>query len=123
MSVPHNIIPEIIDQHAEEAAFLWGLRRTAVAAPHYNLQDLADLDERVEAHIDGLRIAGEYGLEICMTNLKYKAAGEMFAASVLLLEQDNRESLDKLYQLAEGSPETIPGLISAFGWVRLYLKP
>jgi len=43
------IIEDIVSQHAEEAAFLWLLRDNAVRAPHYNLKDLADLEERVEA--------------------------------------------------------------------------
>jgi len=59
------IIESIVSQHAEEAAFLWLLRDLAVAAPHYSLQDLADLDERVEAHIDGLRVAGDPGWVFC----------------------------------------------------------
>jgi len=118
MSIPQNIIPNIIDQHSEEAAFLWGLRSTAVSAPHYSLQDLADLDERVEAHIDGLRIAGKYGFEVCIKNLEYKAAGEMFAAGVLALENGDADHLEPIYQLAESEPEMIPGLISAFGWVQ-----
>ena len=37
-------IPHIIDQHAEEAAFLWLLRSDAVSAPHYDLEDLVRLD-------------------------------------------------------------------------------
>lgn len=56
-----SIIQKIIDIHAEEAAFLWLLRRGAVHAPHYDLEDLAKLDARVEAHIHGLRTAGEIG--------------------------------------------------------------
>jgi hypothetical protein len=48
------VIESIVEQHAEEAAFLWLLRDAAVRAPHYSLKDLADIDERVEAHIDGL---------------------------------------------------------------------
>jgi hypothetical protein len=55
------VIPTIIEQHAEEAAFLWLLRDAAVRAPHYSLKNLADLDNRVEAHLDGLRIAGLEG--------------------------------------------------------------
>jgi hypothetical protein len=35
-----EIITEIVDQHAEEAAFLWLLRDAAVSAPHYLLADL-----------------------------------------------------------------------------------
>jgi hypothetical protein len=55
MNNPSPIIPEIIDQHAEEAAFLWLRRDAAVHQPHYDIEDLAELDERVEAHLDGLR--------------------------------------------------------------------
>ena len=66
------VIVNIVEQHAEEASFLWLLRRAAVEAPHYSLADLAALDERVEAHIDGLRIAGEVGQQICEQNLSTK---------------------------------------------------
>jgi hypothetical protein len=51
------IIAEIVSQHAEEAAFLWLLRSNAICQPHYALKDLAKLDGRVEAHLDGLRVA------------------------------------------------------------------
>lgn len=117
MNQKHTVIPHIIDQHAEEAAFLWLLRRNAVYAPHYNLKDLAKLDSRVEAHIDGLRIAGDYGWEACCNNLEFKGAGEVFAAGILALEGDNSERIGKVYQVAEETPETVTGLISAFGWV------
>ncbi|MDD5461277.1 MAG: TIGR02270 family protein [Methylococcales bacterium] len=111
------VIPHIIDQHAEEAAFLWLLRHNAIYAPHYNLKDLAKLDGRVEAHIDGLRIAGDYGWEACRHNLEFKERGEVFAAAVLALEGSHIERIDKVYQVAEEAPETLTGLISAFGWV------
>ena len=48
----------VLDQHAEEAAFLALLRDYAVRAPHYDLEELAELDQRIEAHLDGLAIAG-----------------------------------------------------------------
>jgi hypothetical protein len=53
-------IAEIVSQHAEEAAFLWLLRSKAIRAPHYALNDLAKLDDRVEAHVDGLRAAATW---------------------------------------------------------------
>ena len=64
-----TVIESIINQHAEEASFLWLLRNEAVHQPHYDLNDLAELDDRVKAHIDGLRIAGDKGWEICKENL------------------------------------------------------
>lgn len=77
------VINEIVSQHAEEAAFLWLLRSNAVSAPHYSLKDLAKLDGRVEAHLDGLRVAGEPGWELCKAGLGNEENGEVFAASVM----------------------------------------
>lgn len=114
------VIPHIIDQHAEEAAFLWLLRNNAVDAPHYDLDDLAKLDDRVEAHLDGLRIAGDYGWQICSENLQIKESGEVFAAAVLALEQQSNERINLVYEIVEEVPETINGLVSAFGWVEAH---
>lgn len=77
------IIADIVSQHVEEAAFLWLLRSNATRQPHYALKDLAKLDERVEAHLDGLRVAGEPGWELCLAALDNEEAGEVFAASVM----------------------------------------
>lgn len=117
MKQSQSVIPHIIDQHAEEAAFLWLLRHNAVYAPHYNLKDLAKLDGRVEAHIDGLRIAGDYGWEACCHNLEFKERGEVFTAAILALEGNHIDRIDKVYQVTEEAPETLTGLVSAFGWV------
>ena len=82
------IIKSIVTQHAEEAGFLWMRRDIAVAEPHYSLKDfslkdLAKLDGRVEAHLDGLRIAGEPGWEICKEALGLEEPGEVFEAGGL----------------------------------------
>ncbi len=71
------IIEDIITQHAEDAAFLWFLRDSAVHEPHYSRKDLAELDNRVEAHLDGLRIAGDPGWEICKEALGYKEPSKL----------------------------------------------
>ncbi len=117
MNLQASIIPHIIDQHAEEAAFLWLLRSNAVHAPHYDLQDLAKLDDRVEAHIDGLRIAGDYGWQVSLENMQAKEPGEIFTAAVLALEGSDIERINQVYAAVEDCPETNGGLISALGWV------
>src|SRR4051812_27330769 len=76
---------EVVDQHAEEAAFLWTQRDRATEAPQYALKDLAKLDERVEAHVDGLRVAADAGWATALAQLD-QGRGEVFAASVLAFE-------------------------------------
>ena len=112
------IIETIVSQHAEEAAFLWLLRDGAVHEPHYSLKDLAELDDRVEAHLDGLRIAGEGGWSLCRNNLEFKEPGEVFAAGVLALESKDVDKLEAVYSVVEEVPETASAMISALGWVK-----
>jgi uncharacterized protein (TIGR02270 family) len=112
------VIENIVEQHAEEAAFLWLLRDDAVQAPHYSMKDLADLDERVEAHIDGLRIAGEAGWSFCADALAQEEPGEVFAAAVLAFESGQDQRIKMVLEAAATDPELSRGLISALGWLR-----
>lgn len=112
----HNIRP-VIFQHAEEAAFLWLLRNRAVSAPHFKLNHLARLDNRVEAHIDGLRVAGDVGWELLVEQLGHEEAGEVFAAGVLALEGRDAARIGRVLAVAERVAETGRGLVSALGWV------
>jgi uncharacterized protein (TIGR02270 family) len=112
------VLEHIVEQHAEEAAFLWLLRDAATEAPHYKRHHLARLDERVEAHIDGLRVAGEAGWRIAMAELKaHPEPGELFAAGVLALESGERARIDPLVALAAGAePEVRRGFVGAIAW-------
>ena len=117
MNTKTIVIPHIIDQHAEEAAFLWLLRDAAVRAPHYSLKDLADLDNRVEAHVDGLRIAGDAGWATCESALEIGEPGEVFAASVLAFERGDGKRIDAVVNVGLAEPENFRALVSALGWI------
>lgn len=118
MSTVHvAIIHSVATQHTEEAAFLWLLRDAAATAPHYKLDHLARLDNRVEAHIDGLRVAGEGGWELLVEQLQHEEAGEVFAAAVLALESRDAARIGRALDVAERVPETVRGFVSALGWV------
>jgi len=113
-----TIIPEIVDRHAEEAAFLWLLRDNAVRAPHYKHFDLQRLDNRVEAHIDGLRIAGDDGWQIVWKNLEERSEpGEIFAAAVLAFENNNAERIARVLDIAVKKPELGRATAAALGWM------
>lgn len=108
---------EVVSQHAEEAAFLWTQRARAVAEPHYSLKDLMVLDERVEAHLDGLRVAGDVGWDFCAVNVANEGPGEVFALAVLAFGAGNRDRMREALSVGGGSPPLRSGLISALGWL------
>ena len=111
------IIAEIVSQHAEEAAFLWLLRSNAISQPHYALKDLAKLDDRVEAHLDGLRVAGDAGWELCKAGLAHEENGEVFAAVVMAFESGIEPRIQAVLNVVEQTPALSRGLISALGWI------
>jgi uncharacterized protein (TIGR02270 family) len=108
---------EVITQHAEDAAFLWIMRDKAVHAPNYTVQDLADLDERVEAHLDGLRVAGGRGWELCEEVLGHMEPGEVFMAAVLAFESGNAKHIRKALDVGCSDHALERALISALGWL------
>ncbi len=112
-----TVIPVIIEKHAEEAAFNWLLRDAAIRAPHYSLEDLTALDNRVEAHIDGLRIAGNEGWEICKETLSLEEAGEAFTAAVLAFESYDNDRIQTVLEVGGEPQEVSRGIVSALGWL------
>jgi uncharacterized protein (TIGR02270 family) len=112
-----GIVHEVVSQHAEEASFLWLLRHAAVSRPHYSLADLSKLDNRVEAHLDGLRIAGESGWKLVQETLPFEESSDLFAAGSLAFESGNRHWIDFVQESAAKKPEVISGVVSALGWL------
>lgn len=47
-------IPELLEIHADELAYLWGQRRAALQDTRYTLRSFLELNDRVEAHVAGL---------------------------------------------------------------------
>jgi uncharacterized protein (TIGR02270 family) len=114
----NNGTAQILSQHAEEAAFLWLLRANAVRAPHFLLKDLTRLDNRVEAHLDGLRVAGSDGWELCNAALAEKPEpGAVFAAAVLAFESGEAARLLAILKPAMQSPVALGAVVSALGWL------
>lgn len=113
------IILPIVEQHAEEAAFLWLLRNAATYQPHYDLDDLVELDERLEAHLDGLRIANDAGWKIAQEALSWEEPGEVFTAAMLAFETLETGRFQLVLEVSMKKPELIRAFISALGWLSL----
>ena len=112
-----DVIPDIIGQHANEGAYLWQVRAQAVSQPDYTLVELADLDERLDAHVDGLRIAGEAGWAIVKEEMAWEEAGEVFTGAALAFESGDPLRVEEMLAVADASPELARGVVSALGWV------
>lgn len=112
-----RIVPDIVEQHAEEAAFLWSLRDAATDQPHIALRDLADLEERIEAHLDGLRVAGDAGPAMARAALdRFPGPGELFVTHVLAFQTQDERKIDEALDVVDSLPKARRGLFGALGW-------
>lgn len=110
------VLSHVVAEHADEAAFLWLQRASAVRAPNYGPTQFADLDERLAAHIDGLRVAGDEGWALAEAALDNEGPEDFFPAAVLAAEAPDAR-FDALVERAAEAMEAVPGLVSALGWV------
>lgn len=107
----------IIEQHAEEVAFLWLLYSQELEAPNPDPGQLAQLKKRINAHVKGLIQARDDGWNCCAKALEaHPESGEVFAASVLALSSSNKGRLEIVQQTIKAVPETANGMVAAQGW-------
>ncbi|XXY51490.1 TIGR02270 family protein [Sorangium sp. So ce269] len=112
-----TIEADLFEQHAVEAAFLWSYRDAAVLDPLYDLESLGELDERLEAHVDGLRLAGDVGWEICKDAIDEEEPGSLFAPMVLAVERRDLRGIAQVLDVGGGAPALARAIVSALGWV------
>ena len=79
------ILIDVIEEHLEEADFLWRQRRNALGDRGYNLDRLAELEERLLAHLDGLILAEADAWDLLQPKLTEGDVGEAFAAAFVAL--------------------------------------
>jgi len=115
--VPYD--DDILTEHADEAAGLWSLRQALARRPQMRLADLAEHDERIEAHLDGLRLAGSDGWRIASkVSAQAPGPGSFFVLAALACEAeeaDVRRSV--IAKLILADPTVIAGVVAGFTWV------
>lgn len=93
----HSIatIAAIVDQHAEDAAFLWLRRRREIDGPILDETDIGRIDQRLEANIEGLMAAGKAGWEAAQARFAdYAEPGELFVIGVLALRWGDADLIE-----------------------------
>jgi uncharacterized protein (TIGR02270 family) len=112
------VIRDLVEQYVEQTAFLWWQRHAALKGAAYDLAALAEHDERLAAHLEGLHASGPTAWHVALAALQERCqAGEAFTATVLCLEVGDIEGLYAILKLAETAPAAVAGVISALGWV------
>src|SRR6266511_2025661 len=84
-----TFIPDILEEHIEELAFLWGQRQSAVRDPRYTMRELTHLEERIAAHLQGILAVGDVALPLLEDALAGEDPAMVFAAAYALLYAKN----------------------------------
>jgi hypothetical protein len=112
----------LVRRHAEDAAHLWTQLDTAAAATHLSGLRAADFASRLDAHLEGLQVAGNAATPLTQEALtRWRKPGEAFAAAhaaiALPVGPDQTEALDAVLGVVAKLPDLLlRGLISALAW-------
>jgi uncharacterized protein (TIGR02270 family) len=98
-----SYIPELIEHHYEELQFLWGQRQSALRSPRYTMREFSALEQRIEAHVQGLLVAGVDLLHIVEPGLASDDAKTSFAAAYALLRLENETATLAVIQAFSGA--------------------
>ncbi len=112
-------IPEVIEQHADDAVSLFMLRERAVSRVSTTLAELTTLDTRLNANLEGLCLTGEAGWHLCNNLFSQEGAAGRFAGAVVILASGNEVRLRELCRVAADDPLTMPPLLAALSWLPL----
>lgn len=122
-TTPNRIFLDVVERHADEAAFLWEQRERAARSPIFDRAELQGIDDRIEANLEGLALAGPDGLRIAMRAFDRAARttlgpdGELFAASHLAVELADNVALARLLAFAQQAPRHERAFVSALSWL------
>jgi hypothetical protein len=119
-------IKKVIAQHVEELGFLLRQRSAAHRSPDWRLGDVRRLEERIEPHFDGLRIAAKTDLAGVAAHLKGEDPWTILAAGMALLELQTQEAADEVAKAllaAEPKQAGAIGRALVYGPIDLIVEP
>jgi uncharacterized protein (TIGR02270 family) len=107
----------IYDNFADESSFLWHLRRVAIGQPHYLPHDIADLERRIDSHLDGLMTSLDLAWPACEAALASQGPGETFTAAIVAFRSRDTAKIQSIIGAGLGEDRMFKGLVSALGWL------
>ncbi len=109
-------IPHIVDQHLEEAAFYWMRREAFLWRPNIRHEHIGRMDHLLDAHLEGLRIAGAAVVDKALDNLaQWETVDEAFVCAYVLLHIKDA-SWRRFEDIVDTHPELAAGIAAALFW-------
>ena len=113
------IIPPLVSRHAADAAFYWLQLDQSVGSFQLTPTRLRLFNSRLDAHLEGLAIAGAEGVRPAFAALeRWKKPGEAFVCTWLVSQHPDEAALGRLASHLKEQPDTLlRGAISALAWL------
>jgi uncharacterized protein (TIGR02270 family) len=109
-----RVMREVVAEHFEHIRSLWRERHRALQSPDYTLGELSQLEERIDAHLDGLRIAGERAISMLKATLEGDDMSAISAAAFVLLMLERDDAAAKVVEaILQSQGPQIDGLRQA----------
>ncbi|MEI9405327.1 HEAT repeat domain-containing protein [Mesorhizobium argentiipisi] len=117
VAAQEQIIPDIVRQHVEQAAFLWAQRDLLAAQEPPDEKVIADIDRRLEANLDGVRVAGSavWPFVIAAYN-DFPEKGELFLYGWTAIEQTDGQRILEAVEEGRTRDDDAHGLVGALAW-------
>ena len=108
-------IPDLVQVHIDDIAFVWGQRREALGSRRHSLREYAELNERLEAHLQGVLVAPPAALgPLLQPQLAGPDRDEAFAAAYALLRlADTASSHAVVVEFSRAQGASLAGLRDA----------
>lgn len=109
------VLWDVLEEHLDEATFLWTQRSRALLASDSVLSELEEDEGRLRAHLEGLALAGQPAAQrLLKPALEAEEPHRVAAAASALLHMAGGDGLQAvLDRLTGGAPESRPGLLRA----------
>lgn len=109
-----TFLPDVLEEHLEELGFLWARRARALTSPEETPRTVRELEERIQAHLQGVLVVAHRALDFIAARLGSDDGQATFAAAFSLLHLRRPELTARVldaFEHAEG--ERLTGLRQA----------
>lgn len=107
----------VVARHAEDAAFFWSRREAMLGRSVCTAAEFVRLDERVDANLDGLWIAGPCGWDAAWEQMTtWGAPDELFVAAFLAFATAEPRRTRAVFDALAGDAARVDAAVAALGW-------